>query len=467
MPRALLPLLLAVAALAWPASASAFRTGFADPAFTSPDPAVRADALDRVKREKGGVVRLFLFWGNAQPTRPASGTVPAAGELRMGNFDAAVRDARGRGLRVIVTITAAPRWAEGPSRPRSAPIGTWKPSPRYLAGFARAVARRYDGRQPDPANPGRALPAVRAWQIWNEPNLPNHLSPQWTRRKGRPVQFAAPHYRAMLSASAKAVKAVSRRNVVVAGNTAPYGDFTRGRYDRTPPVAFWRSLLCLNRKLRALRCATRARFDIAAHHPYGIEGPFDRAGNRDDMAVPDLGRLRRVLTAATKRKRVIPVRRKPLWVTEISWDSSPPDPDGVPARTFARWVEESLYVLWRQRVDTVTWFLIRDQAPRPSYDSTHQSGTYLLDGRPKLAARAFRFPFVARRYKRGRVLAWTRVPAGGTVRVEKRVGSRWVTVRRKRTRARGVVAVRLRVGGRPLMRARIAGESSLPYRVRG
>src|SRR6201999_1255 len=99
-----------------------------------------------------------------------------------------------------------------------------------------------------------------------------------------------------------------------------------------------------------------ARFDVIAHHPYGVRGPGSQALNADDMAVPDLGKLTRIVRAAVRAGTVFPARAKPLWVTEMSWDTSPPDPDGVPAARAAQWLSDSLAILWGEGVDLVTWF---------------------------------------------------------------------------------------------------------------
>jgi hypothetical protein len=111
----------------------------------------------------------------------------------------------------------------------------------------------------------------------------------------------------------------------------------------------------------------------------------------------------------------------------MSWDSSPPDPQGVPEARHARWLEEAFYLLWRQGVDTVTWFQIRDQAPEPSYPETNQSGVFFRDGRPKLAATAFRFAFVAVR-SGGRVRFWGHTAAPGLVRIEGRTARGWAVI---------------------------------------
>lgn len=464
--RAIVTLLagLSLAILVAPSAHAARLTlGFGDRVFATPDAFTRAAWLGRAKGEGIGIERLFVFWADITPQRPADPLhlLPSDIAPRLAGFDTAVRDAHARGIRVLFAVTGAPRWAEGAHRPPDAPYATWKPRADYYAAFLRALAQRYDGRFPDPLVPGRPLPAVRDWQVWNEPNFPLDISPQWVRRGPRRVQASAGIYRGLLNAGYGALKAVSRRNVVLTAGTAPYGDFRKRAYTRTQPLAFWRALL-----------SRRVHFDVAAHHPYGLRrGPFGPALNHDDLAVPDVGRLQALLRAAVRRHRALPARPKPLWITEVSWDSRPPDPDGVPARTFARWLEEAFYVLWRQGVHTIIWFQIRDDLPLPSYAATYQSGTYLVDGTPKLAARAFRFPLVARhvgRRHRGhrRVLVWLRAPARGRVVVERRAGSDWRALFSRSARAGQVVAVRLRLDGAPTLRAVQGSLTSLEYRVR-
>jgi hypothetical protein len=66
--------------------------------------------------------------------------------------------------------------------------------------------------------------------------------------------------------------------------------------------------------------------------------PWQPALQRDDVAVPDLRKLARVVRSAVHQGDVLPRRHKRLWVTEISWDSSPPDRLGVPAPRQAQWL---------------------------------------------------------------------------------------------------------------------------------
>ena len=232
-----------------------------------------------------------------------------------------------------------------------------------------------------------------------------------------------------------------------------------------PPVAFDRALFCLrdNARLTPTSCPDPPHLDALSHHPYGIQGPLWHALNPDDAAVPDIFKLARVLYAAERAAHVEPAGPKQLWVTEISWDSSPPDPNGVPIAEQARWLEQSLYVLWRQGVDTVLWLQIVDSPPVPSYGTTYQAGLYYLDGTAKPAAQAFRFPFVTRRLNRGKVQAWGRAPRGGGLVIEQQRRGRWVVLRRLRVRTDQVFGAVLPLRGRAVLRAQSDPDTSLPW----
>ena len=114
-----------------------------------------------------------------------------------------------------------------------------------------------------------------------------------------------------------------------------------------------------------------------------------------------------------RRGKAVPRKRKPLWITEISWDSNPPDPNGVPAARHAAWLSDAFYVLWKQGAQAIFWFQVRDQDPAGGYDVTAQSGIYLRSGEPKPAQQAFAFPVACERLKRGRLRVWGKAPAAG------------------------------------------------------
>jgi len=443
--------------------------GFAEDALLSPNSSSRATRFDEIAALGGGIARVSVRWSEVAPAvRPASfrAADPGSPGYSFGALDATIRDAAARRIRVLLTIVSAPRWAEGAGRPGGAPRGAWRPSPAALRDFATATARRYSGGYPDPARQGAVLPRVRYWQVWNEPNLSLYLSPQWERRGGR-LDLESPRiYRGMLNAAYAGVKSAGRDNVVVGAGTAPYGEPFPGG-SKVMPVRFLRSLLCLEgRRLRAVRCPRPARLDAISHHPYAVRGPRNRALNADDATIPDVHKLVRVVRAAVRKRRVLPRRRKRIWVTEVSWDSRPPDPRGVPAATHARWLQESFFLLWRQGVDTIMWFQVRDQPPRPSYAETFQSGVLRAGGGRKPAARAFRFPFVVNRGRRGRPVAWGRAPSGGTVTIERRRGGAWRAQRSFGVRRSATFLLALRPARDGVYRARLGRDTSLTWRLR-
>jgi hypothetical protein len=260
---------------------------------------------------------------------------------------------------------------------------------------------------------------------------------------------------------------VSSRPLVVSAGTAPFGDLAPNGH-RIMPAHFVREMLCLRQargRLLGTSCPAPAHFDVLAHHPYSVGFPRRRALNADDVSIPDIGKLTGLLRAAERSGRALPRKRHRMWVTEVSYDSSPPDPDGVPVARHARYLEEALFLLWRQGVDTIVWFQIRDQAPEPSYASTAQSGVFLRDGTPKPAAQAFRFPFVAERADRA-LLVWGRSPLAGRVSIQRQRAGRWRSVRSRRVRRRGLFLLMIpRRGRHDRLRAVIGGEQSLSWTV--
>jgi hypothetical protein len=429
--------------LLMPADALArrFETGFFDPAMNT---GRRTAVIDDVRAAGADIVRHQLHWEWIAPVeRPVDfqPSNPGDPRYRWALADAVVKEASVRGLRVMLTLGYAPSWAEGANRPSDAFPGSWRPDAQQVQEFAVALARRYSGTYPDPAVVGAVLPRVRLWQAWNEPNLSRYLAPQWIQ-KGRGWRAESPRlYRRILNAFYRGTKSVSPDNVVVSAGTAPYGDPAPGGR-RIMPVRFMRELLCVSPSGKGRSCSTRSYFDVLAHHPYGIRGPGSPSLNADDAAVPDLGKLKRVLREALRHGVVLPRKPKRLWVTEVSWDSSPPDPDGVPEGTHARWVSEALYRIWRQAFDTVIWFRVRDELPVPDFSSTYQSGAFFVDGRPKLAAQAFRFPFVADRSGK-KLLLWGRAPADGQVVIQRKSGANWVDVTRFNASRHSVFARRI------------------------
>jgi hypothetical protein len=306
--------------------------------------------------------------------------------------------------------------------------------------------------------------------VWNEPNLTDHLAPQYVGRK----PFSPILYRRMVNAFAAAVKGVHADNVVVAGGTSPFRDIRPEVQKVNPrwgPLTFMRSLFCLNRQLKRV-CRAPVRFDIWAHHPYTSGGPTHHALLPDDVSLGDLPQMRAVLKAGYSAGNVKSPRMPGFWVTEFSWDSAPPDPEGLPIKLHARWTAEALYRMWKAGVSLVTWLELRDQ-PWGDGDPDHyvQGGLYFRGqtfraDRAKPAAQAFRFPFVAYKHARG-IRFWGRTPtsARATVIVEQKAGRGWRRLWSGPAATTGIFQATLAErAGNASVRARILpGGASLPF----
>jgi hypothetical protein len=451
------PLLVALLlSLAWcsvasPAGAARpLRTAVFDPLHFLDHRAQQA-AFDRSRAAGATMVRLFLTWKSVAPNPIPHGLDPADPNNPHYNwewFDRQVRLASARGLEPYANVMYAPAWAEGGHDGR----GIFRPDPTAFAAFGRAAARRYSGSFAPPGQP--PLPRIRYWLPWGEPNRDYHLMPQY--EGGRIV--SALQYRALVNGFAGAVKAVDSGNRVIAGSLAPLA-----RQGKPAPLAFMRELFCLSRSLRPT-CDLRGDplvFDIWSHHPYTLGGPTHRAGG-DNVSLGDLPRMRQTLGAAVRAGHVRSSGPVALWATELGWDTSPPDPRGVPARLHARWVSEALYRLWQNRFTLVTWWRVFDD---PLPQGRYQSGLYTVGGAPKLSLTAFRFPVVAFR-RAGGVYVWGRTPtsrAGGVV-LEIRAGSGWRRLGTARANGHGVFARRFGAHARSgFVRARFRGERSVPF----
>jgi Cellulase (glycosyl hydrolase family 5) len=397
--------------------------GFFDGVFLGKD---GATWLQRAAAAGSDVVRIDIGWVAPNgSTKPAGFNArnPADPNYDFTSADAAVREATGDGMRVILDITGAPQWAEGPNMPASATPGSWRPNPADVEQYAVALATRYSGRFPDPANPGHMLPRVWAFQLWNEPNLSTYLAPQWVgNHTEAPIL-----YRAMLNAFYTGIKSVDPGALVVTAGTAPFGDPEPGG-QRIMPARFWRDVLCVQQvgsSLRGGKCSRPAHFDVLAHHPYSVGPPQTKAINADDVSIPDIWKLTAILRASERAGDALPHIHHPIWVTETGYNTRPPNPNGIPVVEQARWLEQTFQLLWKQGVSLITWNTIVDQPPVPSYATTSQSGVYYLDGKSKPSLQAFHLPIVATRVSHSRMQVWVRTPARGELTIQALKNGAW------------------------------------------
>jgi hypothetical protein len=250
--------------------------------------------------------RVAFYWTQAQPLGP--------GTVDLGVHDPAVLAAARAGITVLPVVFSTPTWARVNADDAASP-------PRDPADFARyltALVGRYG-----PAgtlwteHPEIAPRPIRAWQLWNEPNLRGYWSQQ---------PFAE-GYVALLKASRAALKAADPgARAVLAG--LPNG---------------WDALR------EIYRAGGRTAFDIAAIHPY--------------TARPE--RVPRFVREARRVMRRFGDRRKTTWVTELSWPAAKgkvADPIGIATseRGQARRLASGLTALARARkplrIGRVFWY---------------------------------------------------------------------------------------------------------------
>jgi hypothetical protein len=443
--------------------------------FTQSTPQAAQQWVQRAETSGAKLVLLEVDWTSVEPTAPPAGsdpTDPSAPQFDFGYLDARVREFNSSGISVALLVTDAPRWAEAPGGPANFEAeGAWEPNATAFGQLGTAIARRYSGSYPDPAHPGQTLPRVRYFQAWAEANFSIHLAPQWTRQGSSWVPTGPGLYRNLLNAFYAGVKSVHSDNFVITTGFGPYGDPPGGCAGsqgtgagcRMHPALFARELLCLHsERLNPEACPSPAHFDAMAADPYQVSSPTTRAFNIDDVSSPDLGKLTRVLKRAAQLGRSLPRGHKQLWVTEFSYDSKPPNPGGLSLATQARWLDEALYLFWKQGVSTVVWYLLRDQAPTYK-PNTYYSGLYYYGGTAKPALQAFRFPLVV--WPSGkRATVWGISPRSGRLRVQRRTHSSWHTLFTLRTTAGRVFVRTISAKLRGRFRAVVAGESSLAWR---
>ncbi len=443
------------------------------------EPALAA-AMENGRRTGAKEWRITLFWrlvarnATAAPQPATLAADPAWSGYVWDDIDRQVRSIAAVGMQTVVWPIEAPAWAEGAGRPavsKTAPVGSWKPDPVAYGIFGQALARRYSGTYPDPANPGKALPKVAFFQAWNEPNLSTYLSPQWEKAGGKYRAFSPGHFRKLVNAFSGGVKSVQPKAKVLAGGSAPFGDLEVGD-PRIQPVAFYRDLLCVTTKgtkSTGKKSCPKLKVDGWAHHTYPIGPPWRTARNADDAVVPDMPKLTRVVKAAAKAGTLSTKAAANVWMTEMSWESAP-DPSGLDLTTHAQYMQGAFYLLWKSGVRHIFWFGSRDMAQGSDWNTSFQSGVFARGAdpsqdTPKPAFTAFRFPFAAFR-DRGVAQLWAK-PAGTgpvVVQVETSPGV-WKQAAKLKSAGGGVVTGKLRVGPDVNLRAVQGAEVSIPWKT--
>ena len=314
-------------------------------------------------------------------------------------YDALVRQARQQGLTVALQITGgAPRWAEGKDAPavyRRTPDDGWRPNAALYGQFVHAVAERYDGRY-RPSGSTAALPAVRFWSFWNEPNFGTDLGPQTTN--GSTVPVAPTLYRSLLNSAWTAMHETGHsHDTLLIGELDPLGNALRvvghpgplpGATRVTAPLSFIRALYCVDPDGHRLTGASAARYSCpstaAASRKFRAQNPalftatgfgihpysFEQAPNTSPSKVnnnyttfPVLSRLTEALDRGTKAYGS--GKRFQIYNDEFGYITRPPSGAGFPSQaTASTWLNETEYLSYKnRRVASYDQYLINDPMP--------------------------------------------------------------------------------------------------------
>jgi len=442
----LLSALAAGAPGAGQALASHGQTTFFEASSTLLNSPKRPHALAQLQSLGVKALRVELYWHNVAPgansaSRPHfDQTNPAS--YSWGAYDLLLAEAQRLHWQVLLTVTSpAPRWA---TSNRKAPYIT-RPDNRDFQEFMTAVARHYGSE-------------VSLYSIWNEPNHPAFLLPQWSSN-GTP---ASPRiYRGLYQAAYAGLQAggIGHPKMLL-GETAPTGygsvnvhrEGSRALLHDVAPLAFLRGALCLDSHYRKSGSCGPLVASGYAHHAYtNAAGPFYRPPEADNVTIGVLSRLSRALDLAA-RAHAIP-GHLPIYLTEFGVQSKPNRYLGVSVAQQAEFDAIAERIAWaNQRVAAFSQYLLVDDplggAPGASANGGtigFQTGLEYQNGKPKPLYYGFPVPLVVSKHGHGFSLWGLVRPTTGatkvTVLVQPRGSRRYRTLKTVSTNGLGYWAL--------------------------
>ena len=305
-----------------------------------------------------GIYETQLSWHVVAPTRPGRASDPSDPAYRWpADLSDSIVEAKRYGMRVLVLLEGAPPWANGGRASNFAPR-----RPSDFADFARAAARRY--------------PSVHLWMVWGEPSRVQRFAPLHRSRPNAKTltrrQAEAPRlYARILDAAYGALKGVSRRNLVIGGDTYTTGDIKTGQW-----INYMR-----------LPGGKRPRLDIYGHNPFSFRRPdlANPPGAEASIDFSDLGRLSAMVDRGLGRFRG---QHIPLFLSEFTIPTAVDSEFNihVDLGVQADWIRAAWGIVHRwPRIYGLGWIHLFDDPPGGS-----QGGLLDVLGRPKPGYYAFK-----------------------------------------------------------------------------
>jgi hypothetical protein len=425
--------LLLVLLLSWPAA-----TASASPrqivTFEAPRELLSASTREATLTQITGFgvthVRQLVYWRDYAP-EPDSKTKPSFDASdpnaypadKWDNLDGLIAAAKAQGVQLTLTLTGpVPKWAT-----KAKKDNLTDPDPKEFGAFATAIGRRYGAD-------------VSTWSIWNEPNQPQFLKPQY--KSGKP---ASPKlYRKLYQAAYAGLRSTpaNAQDTILIGETSP-----RGNQNVVHPLAFLRGTLCLDSKYRKSKSCGELDAGGYAHHAYTTSaGPRFKPSNTDDVTIGVLSRLTSALDKAAAAGAL--PKKLPVYLTEFGIQSTPDKVSGVSLAKQAAYLaiaEHMAYV--NPRIAAFSQYLLSDDPPRSDgykYGG-FESGLRSADGKAKPAYEGFRLPLAVEVYGTSDVL-WGLVRpkrAVTSVTIERKPkGKAWRVLKKLDTTATGVYSVK-------------------------